>query len=42
VSYEELEKMLYSTLKSKENLNGLCEELLSRYIELNEKHLLHG
>jgi hypothetical protein len=34
--------MLYSTLKSKENLNELCEELLSRYIELNEKHLLRG
>jgi hypothetical protein len=42
VSYEELERMLYNTLKSKENLNELCEELLLRYNELNEKYLLRG
>jgi len=43
MSYEELEKLLYDTLKSKEDLNELCEKLLVRYDELNGKYLrLHG
>jgi hypothetical protein len=42
VSYEELEKKLYNALKSKEELNELCEKLLVRYDELNEKYLLLG
>ncbi|PKY62165.1 hypothetical protein RhiirA4_488183 [Rhizophagus irregularis] len=41
MSYEEFEKKLYSTLKSKEDLNELCEKLLIRYDELNGKYLLH-
>jgi hypothetical protein len=42
MSYKELEKKLYSTLKSKEDLNKLCEKLLVRYDKLNGKYLLHG
>jgi len=42
MSYEELEKKLYSTLKSKEDLNELCEKLLVHYDELNEKYLLYS
>ncbi|GES82680.1 hypothetical protein GLOIN_2v1886689 [Rhizophagus clarus] len=42
VSYEELEKMLYNALKSKEELNELCEKLLVHYDELNGKYLLRG
>ncbi len=42
MSYEELEKKLYSTLKSKEDLNELYEKLLVRYDELKGKYLLHG
>jgi hypothetical protein len=41
VSYEELEKKLYIALKSKEDLNELCEKLLVRYDKLNGKYLLH-
>ena len=42
MSYEELEKMLISALKSKEDLNELYEKLLVRYDKLNGKYLLHG
>jgi len=42
VSYEKLEKMLFSALKSKEDLNELCEKLLVRYDKLNGKYLLHS
>ena len=39
MSYKELEKKLYSALKSKEDLNELCEKLLVRYDKLNGKYL---
>ena len=42
VSYEELEKMLFNALKSKEDLNELCEKLLVCYDKLNRKYLLYG
>ena len=48
MNYEELEKKLYNALKSKEELNELCEKLLVCYDKLNEKvslgskHLLHS
>ncbi len=42
MNYEELKKKLYNALKSKEKLNELCEKLLVRYDELNEKYLLYS
>ena len=39
---KDLEKKLYITLKSKEDLNELCEKLLVRYDELKEKYLLYS
>ena len=42
MSYKELEKKLYSALKSKEDLNELCEKLLVRYNKLNEKYFLYS
>ena len=36
---KELEKMLYNTLKSKEDLNKLYEKLLVHYSELNRSLL---
>ena len=34
MSYEELEKSLYTTLKSKAEINDLCEKLQIRYEKL--------
>ncbi len=34
MSYEELEKMLYDSLKSKAELNGICKRLQIRYNKL--------
>ena len=34
MSYEELEKSLYTTLKSKAEINDLCEKLQMRYEKL--------
>ena len=36
MSYEELEKSLYTTLQSKAEINGLCEKLQIRYEKLLE------
>ncbi len=36
MSYEELEKSLYTTLQSKAEINDLCEKLQIRYKKLLE------
>ena len=36
MSYEELEKSLYTTLESKAEINDLCEKLQIRYEKLLE------
>jgi len=36
MSYEELEKSLYTTLQSKAEINDLCEKLQMRYEKLLE------
>ena len=36
MSYEALEKSLYTTLQSKAEINGLCEKLQMRYEKLLE------
>jgi len=36
MSYEKLEKSLYTTLKSKAEINDLCEKLQMRYEKLLE------
>ena len=36
MSYEELEKLLYTTLQSKVEINDLCEKLQMRYEKLLE------
>ena len=36
MTYEELEKTLYSTIESKAKINALCEKLQMRYEKLLE------